>query len=88
DNKKKYLEEVCEQFPDILAEVIYAVRKEMAVTLSDVVFRRTGIGTLGNPGTQVLERIVDVMAHELKWNRAKKNTEMEMALKNFETIKE
>jgi len=88
DNKKKYLEEVCEQFPDILAEVIYAVRKEMAVTLSDVVFRRTGIGTLGNPGTQVLERIVDVMAHELKWNRAKKNSEMETALKNFETIKE
>ena len=32
---------------EILAEVVYAIRQEMARTLSDIVMRRTGIGTLG-----------------------------------------
>ncbi len=32
------------------AEVVFAVDREMAVNLEDVVFRRTGLGTIGHPG--------------------------------------
>ncbi len=53
---------------EILAEVVYAIRNEMAINLSDILFRRTGLGTLGHPGDEVLERIAGIAAAELKWN--------------------
>jgi glycerol-3-phosphate dehydrogenase len=82
--KKKHLEKICESFPDIMAEVTYAVGAEMAVSLSDVLFRRTGLGTLGNPGDKTIEKVADVMGRDLKWNKARKNKEIEKALKVFE----
>ncbi len=54
---------------EIMAEVVYAVRNEMARTLSDIVMRRTGIGTLGNPGEDVLRKVAQVAAKELQWDQ-------------------
>jgi glycerol-3-phosphate dehydrogenase len=56
---------------EILAEVTYAIRNEMARTLSDIVMRRTGIGTLGNPSDEVLQRVAALAARELKWDAGK-----------------
>jgi len=53
------------------AEVVYAIRQEMAQTLGDVVFRRTGLGAEGFPGWQALEACADVMAGELAWDDAR-----------------
>ncbi|HOX16555.1 MAG TPA: glycerol-3-phosphate dehydrogenase/oxidase, partial [Smithellaceae bacterium] len=53
---------------EILAEVTYAIHNEMARTLSDIVMRRTGIGTLGNPGDDVLQRVAALAARELNWD--------------------
>jgi glycerol-3-phosphate dehydrogenase len=39
--------------------------------------RRTGIGTLGNPGEEVLRKVADVAARELRWDKEK--TEKEIA---------
>lgn len=52
---------------EILAEVVYAVREEMARTLSDIVLRRTGIATLGNPGEKILRKVAEAAAKELQW---------------------
>ncbi len=81
--KKQHLNAVCGAFPDIWAEVIHAMRHEMAVSLSDVLFRRTGLCTLGNPGTDVMEEVADVMAKELKWKKSVKHREMDKALETF-----
>ncbi|MFA6243806.1 MAG: glycerol-3-phosphate dehydrogenase C-terminal domain-containing protein, partial [Candidatus Hydrogenedentales bacterium] len=54
-------------FPDIAAEVVYAVRREMALTVEDVLFRRTGLGTLGTPGNDVIAKVAGIMAKELGW---------------------
>ena len=62
---------------EIQAQVVYAIRNEMARTLSDIVMRRTGIGTLGNPGEEVLRKVADVAARELRWDKEK--TEKEIA---------
>jgi len=62
---------------EIQAQVVYAARNEMARTLSDIVMRRTGIGTLGNPGEEVLRKVADVAARELRWDKEK--TEKEIA---------
>ncbi len=53
--------------PDIAAEVVYGVRREMAFTLEDILFRRTGIGSLGLPKEHVLEKVSGLMSEELHW---------------------
>lgn len=65
----KALAETLNEDGEMMAEVVYAVRHEMARTLSDIVMRRTGIGTLGNPGEDVLRKVAKVAAKELQWDQ-------------------
>ena len=58
------------------AEVQFAVEEEMAVRLSDVVFRRTGLGTLGHPGVECLRRCAEIMGRYLGWSDATMNEEV------------
>ena len=67
----------------ILAEVVYAIRNETAKTLSDIIFRRTGIGTLGNPGDDVLKLVADCAAKELGWGAERKKEELNAVVKMF-----
>jgi glycerol-3-phosphate dehydrogenase len=64
---------------EMLAQVIYAIKQEMARTLKDILIRRTGIGTLGNPGSRVLESIAEIAARELNWDTARVDRELEIA---------
>jgi glycerol-3-phosphate dehydrogenase len=59
------------------AEILHAVREEMAVKLADVVFRRTDLGTGENPGTASLRACTDLMAQELGWDGARIDREVE-----------
>jgi glycerol-3-phosphate dehydrogenase len=61
---------------EILAQVTYAIRNEMARTLSDIIMRRTGIGTLGNPGDEVLQKVAAIAARELKWDTVRVKQEI------------
>ena len=70
---------------DIGAQVLYAVRQEMAMTLEDAVMRRTGIGQLGDPGAEALSRAADIMAGELGWDAARRAREIESLAPNFRT---
>lgn len=74
ENKK--LAEPLNADGEMLAQVVYAVRHEMAKTLKDILLRRTGIGTLGNPGEKVLKMVAETAAKELKWNRARMMKEL------------
>jgi glycerol-3-phosphate dehydrogenase len=53
---------------ELPAQAVYAVRREMAHSLLDIVLRRTGIATLGNPGATVLNRVAAAAAPELGWD--------------------
>jgi hypothetical protein len=55
----------------IQAQVAYAVREEMALTLSDVVARRTPLGAAGHPGRAVVAGCAAVMARECGWSPAR-----------------
>jgi len=66
-NKK--FREIVTHDGEILAEVIYAIRHEMARTLPDIVFRRTGICTAGNPGNDKLTLVAETAAKELRWDK-------------------
>jgi len=62
---------------DILqAQTCYAIREEMAVKLSDVVFRRTDVASGGHPGGEVLSIVADAMAGKLGWNEDRRRTEL------------
>ncbi len=61
---------------EILAEALYAMRHEMARSLSDIVLRRTGIATLGNPGEETLRTVAELAAGELGWDSARKKREL------------
>ena len=67
--KDRSLAEPVNSDGEILAEVVYAVREEMARHLSDIVLRRTGIATLGNPGADILKQVAAVAAKELGWDK-------------------
>jgi glycerol-3-phosphate dehydrogenase len=65
---------------EILAQVVYAIRNEMADSLTDIILRRTGIGTLGNPGISVLNSVAETAASELGWDDARRSAEIDEAV--------
>jgi glycerol-3-phosphate dehydrogenase len=67
-------------YPDIEAQIIYAVEREMACHLDDILFRRTGIGTLGNPGIEVISRCANIMARNLHWDKEYHQEEIDRVL--------
>ena len=62
--------------PVIKAEIIHAVREEMALRLSDVILRRTELGIVGNPGDCCLSTCAEIMAAELGWDTQRKEKEL------------
>ncbi|HEY3777567.1 MAG TPA: glycerol-3-phosphate dehydrogenase/oxidase [Rhizomicrobium sp.] len=68
---------------DIGAQIVLAVREEMAMTLEDAVMRRTGIGQEGHPGMTVLETCAAIMAGECGWSDARRRAEIESVAAGF-----
>ena len=60
-------ERLCPSNPDIVAELHHAVQDELAVSLQDVLLRRTGIGTSRCQGLDCAEAIGRRMAQLLGW---------------------
>jgi glycerol-3-phosphate dehydrogenase len=74
---EKQLRGILDNDGEILAQVSHAVRNEMAQKLSDIVLRRTGIATLGNPGNDILEKVAVTAGHELHWDSKRIGYEIE-----------
>lgn len=71
-------------YPDIEAQIIYAAEHEMACHLDDVLFRRTGLGTLGHPGFDVIERCAKIMSECLQWDFAQRESEINRVLSYYQ----
>ncbi len=67
-------------------EIHQMIDDEMACKLSDVIFRRTGLGTAERPAMKNLKRINDCMADVLGWSAAAKEEELEEVLKRYEPL--
>jgi glycerol-3-phosphate dehydrogenase len=59
------------------AEILYAVREEMAVTLGDALLRRTEAGSRGHPGRAAVEAAADVMTNEIGWSATRRADEIQ-----------
>ena len=65
------------------AEIVHGVRTEMAQSLSDVVFRRTELGTAGFPGREALQACAGVLAQEWSWNYEEVQSQIEKVLEVY-----
>ena len=61
----------------LAAEVVFALREELARTLADVVFRRTMLGLAPDQGRSVYEDIAQIAAAELGWDAARAGDELQ-----------
>jgi glycerol-3-phosphate dehydrogenase len=76
--------EVISQDGEIMAEILYAIEFESAKTLSDIMLRRTGTGTLGNPGKEIINKIAGVAAERLNWDNKRTEEEIASLMKVYE----
>jgi glycerol-3-phosphate dehydrogenase len=74
---------LAEGHANIAAEVIHAASNEMAYHLTDVLMRRTGLGTLGNPGRKCLLDCAELMGNHLGWDTNRRKMEVEKAEQAF-----
>jgi glycerol-3-phosphate dehydrogenase len=65
------------------SEVLHAVRMEMACRLSDVVLRRTDLGSGAVPSREALERCAALMAEELHWERSRVEREIAEVYRSY-----
>ena len=66
------------------AEVAHAIRHEMAVRLTDIVIRRTGLGSAGMPPPEAVERCARIAAMELGWDGARTQQEIAAVTRFYE----
>jgi glycerol-3-phosphate dehydrogenase len=64
-------------------EVLHAVREEMALKLSDVVFRRTDLGTAACPPRSQIDAVARIMGEEMGWTQECQVQEVGEVLKSY-----
>jgi len=75
-------ERITPSSPVLRAEIVHVVRQEMALTLTDVVARRTSLGTAGHPGSAVARACAEILRKELNWTPERVSQEID-ALRAF-----
>jgi glycerol-3-phosphate dehydrogenase len=62
-------------------DIVQAVREEMAVNLTDIVFRRTTLGDTPGPDRAVVEAVARMAGPELGWDRLRQESEVDEVLR-------
>jgi glycerol-3-phosphate dehydrogenase len=78
--------EVVSHDGEILAEIVFAIKYESARTLKDIMLRRTGTGTLGNPGKDIIDKITAVAVEMLNWDSKRIGEETASLMKVYELL--
>jgi len=73
---------IIDRLPVVGAQIVEAARNEMALTLEDIVLRRTGLGSAGYPGDAAILKVETIARDELGWNSARVQEEVQ-GLKEF-----
>lgn len=85
--KNPVLGEVLGDTDVLKAEIVHAVHEEMASKLTDVVRRRTELGSAGCPEEWVLKECANIMAAELNWDEAKIKSEIDETIRLYQLEK-
>ncbi len=71
----------------LAAEVLFVIREEFAVTLADIVFRRTMIGFDADQGRPLFDAVAAVAAEELSWTEDHKQAELQDLFNYADSLK-
>jgi glycerol-3-phosphate dehydrogenase len=71
----------------LAGEIDYFMQEEMALHLSDVVFRRSDLGTAQCPSMDVLQRSAQIMAKHFNWSDEQKSAELSQVLQRYMPLK-
>jgi len=82
--QRNMLTRLCPERETLEIEIYYGVRHEMAITLDDVLFRRTGLGTIGHPGDGAVARCADLMGDMLDWDDAEKEQQIAVVQRRYD----
>jgi glycerol-3-phosphate dehydrogenase len=69
--------------PVTVAEVEYAVRHEMALTLADVIGRRTELGSTGLPSMAALQKCASLISSEFHWSSERQHQEINSLIQTY-----
>jgi glycerol-3-phosphate dehydrogenase len=76
-------ERVDPHLPVTVSEVLFAIRDEMALTLLDIIQRRTELGSTGLPSMKVLQKCVELMGCEMGWSLDRQQQEIDCVLQAY-----
>lgn len=62
-------------------EIVRTVREEMAVTLTDIIFRRTALGTAPGPDRAAVEAVARMAGSELGWGSPRQDAEIDAVMR-------
>ncbi len=82
------LEPLAPDTPVLGCQVAQAVEAEMAVRLTDVSLRRTGLGKAERPSRAALEAAAKIMAQRLGWDADQQAAEVAKALEPYKVLEE
>jgi glycerol-3-phosphate dehydrogenase len=68
-------------------EVLYGMREEMALKLSDMVCRRTDMAQAGCPTQESLQKVSEIMSRELGWDEIRRGQEIESVLQVYQPFR-
>ena len=69
--------------PVTVAEVEHAVHHEMALTLADVMGRRTELGSAGLPSMATLQKCASLISHEFQWSSEHQQQEIKSVIQAY-----
>lgn len=76
----RFGKELVKDFPFMEAEIEYAVKHEMAVTVKDMLTLRMRLAYINSEAAkQAIPRVADLMAQHLKWDKKEKQKQIKMA---------
>lgn len=74
------------EYPFIYAEIYYAVEQEMALTLTDFLKRRCGLGNMGFISDAALTSVAGTMGDLLRWDSTRRKEEVALFKKSRSII--
>ena len=69
--------------PLLKAEVVYFIRQEQAVKLTDVVLRRSALGSAQCPPEDVIKKVAEIMSYHLNWSEDTCNNEIQQVYDTY-----
>jgi glycerol-3-phosphate dehydrogenase len=80
-------DQLCADHQTSAAEVVHAVRNEWAMTIGDVLLRRTTLGLQDSQGIECVDAVADRMAALLGWDAQRRRAEVEAYRREIEPMR-